>query len=60
MKELIKIKDRKALVPLSYSGFVKHLSKPKDIIDSAQNVVGRKKLVGLKDVTNVIFTKAKK
>ena len=59
IKELIKIKDRKALVPSSYSGFVMHLSKLNDIIDSAWNIVGRKKLVRLKDVTNAIFAKAK-
>jgi len=59
IKALTKRNNGKALVPISESGLTRHLSKQKNMINNAWSVVGRKKLAGLKDVTNVIFEKAK-
>ena len=47
------------MVPLNERALHYLLSKPKHLVDDEWRKMGRKKLVTLKNVTNVVFNKAK-
>ena len=47
------------MVPFKERGLHNFLSKPKPKVDDEWCARGRKKLAALKDVTNVVFNKAK-
>ena len=59
IKCLTKKNNDKSLVPLSESGLIKHVCKPKHMVSHAWHPVGRKRLAALNDVANVAFEKAK-